>query len=359
MNSYNGLFIESDTGKRWNASVVLMQKEISIGLTDENGAVEVLQWPYRELERKSYLQQGDTVISLPENRLKFLQVPGPELNKELQELLQEKDVPLTKKLFSNRFAFAWKALAIIAVLVLLFYLFIIPWISVQVAKGVSVKFEERIGNGLYNAVMQGYTKDPQKTKLLNDFFAEMKVATKYNIDITVVQSDVSNAFALPGGNIVVFSDILKKMDGYEELAALLAHEFTHVNNKHTTKSLFRSMGNVFFFSMLFGNMGSVANVIIANADRLKTLKYSRSLEKEADLEGMQLLSERRIDCNGFIKLFQLLQGEQLKTTSEWLNSHPDLENRMAYIKEDELFNKKGTETHAGLDSIFKAIKALP
>jgi beta-barrel assembly-enhancing protease len=222
-----------------------------------------------------------------------------------------------------------------------------------------VKFEERIGNGLYNAVMQGYTKDPQKTKLLNDFFAEMKVATKYNIDITVVQSDVSNAFALPGGNIVVFSDILKKMDGYEELAALLAHEFTHVNNKHTTKSLFRSMGNVFFFSMLFGNMGSVANVIIANADRLKTLKYSRSLEKEADLEGMQLLSERRIDCNGFIKLFQLLQGEQLKTTSEWLNSHPDLENRMAYIKEDELFNKKGTETHAGLDSIFKAIKALP
>jgi beta-barrel assembly-enhancing protease len=358
MNTYAGLFIESDTNKQWNATVVLLPKVISIGITDTYGNVEVLQWPYKDLERKTYLQQGDSVITLPENKLKYLQVPGAALDKELQEKLKEKDRFILQRLFGKRYAAVWKALLIMAVLFLLFYLFVIPWISVQVAKSVSVRYEEKLGNGIYSVVMQGYTKDTAETRLVNDFFNEMDITTPYHIDITVVESGIANAFALPGGRIVVFSALLDKMNGYEELAALLAHEFTHVQNKHTTKSLFRALGNTFFFSMIFGNMGTVANIIVNNADRIKSLKYSRSLEKEADLDGLQLLSERQIDCNGFVKLFRLLQQEQTKIPAEWLSSHPDLERRMAYVKEDEQFNKKGVAPHAGLDSIFKAVKGL-
>jgi beta-barrel assembly-enhancing protease len=359
MQTYSGLFIESDTGKEWQATVVMVGKALSIGLTDENGHSEVLTWPLKDLERRSYLRNGDTVVHLPENKMKYLQVTGRGLDDELQALLAEKDLPFLNKLFSNRYAAMWKALLIMAVLVFLFYLFVIPWISMQIARGVSVKFEERIGNGLYSAIMQGYSKDGEKTRLINDFFEEMKVPSKYNIDITVVNHNTANAFALPGGNIVVFSAITQKMKGYEDLAALLAHEFTHVQNKHTTKSLFRSLGNTFFFSMIFGNMGTVANVIVNNADQVRRLKYSRSLEKEADLDGLQLLSERKIDCNGFIRLFELLKKEQTVEMGEWVSSHPKLDRRISYIRENELFNKKGVAPHPRLDSIFKAIQAQP
>jgi beta-barrel assembly-enhancing protease len=106
-------------------------------------------------------------------------------------------------------------------------------------------------------------------------------------------------------------------------------------------------------------MGSVANVIVNNADMLMNMKYGRGLEKEADLDGLQLLSERKIDCNGFVRLFELLKGEQALEVGEWISSHPKLDRRIAYVKEDELFNKKGVEQHPRLDSIFRALKAMP
>ena len=100
-------------------------------------------------------------------------------------------------------------------------------------------------------------------------------------------------------------------------------------------------------------------MIVRNADVLKGLSYSRSLEKEADMNGLKILSDRKIDCNGFIHLFQLLQKEVEKEggqPSEWVSSHPDLERRMAYTKSNVLFNKNGVEVNETLRTLFLKIK---
>jgi predicted Zn-dependent protease len=161
----------------------------------------------------------------------------------------------------------------------------------------------------------------------------MKVATAYNVRITVVSSDIVNAFALPGGNIVVYTGLLKELKTYPELAALLSHEFTHVNNKHSTKSIFRQLGSRIFLSLLFGKFGSVTSVMIDQADKFKSLKYSRGLEKEADIEGLAILKERKIDPEGFVALFKHLKDSApASALPEFLGSHPDIDSRVDYIR---------------------------
>lgn len=92
---------------------------------------------------------------------------------------------------------------------------------------------------------------------------------------------------------------------------------------------------------------------------MKGLSYSRKLEKDADLNGVKILSERKIDCYGFIHLFELLEKEIAQTgreSTEWINSHPDIEKRMAYTKANSLFNKNGVEINETLNTLFMKIK---
>ena len=72
------------------------------------------------------------------------------------------------------------------------------------------------------------------------------------------------------------------------------------------------------------------------------------------------MSERKIDCNGFIRLFELLQKEVSETKdqpAEWISSHPDLKKRIAYTRSNELFNKNGVEVNETLKTLFLKIKS--
>jgi predicted Zn-dependent protease len=170
--------------------------------------------------------------------------------------------------------------------------------------------------------------------VVNDFFTALKIPTAYNVRISVVNDNVVNAFALPGGRIVVYSALLKQISSYPELAALLSHEFTHVNNKHSTKSIFRRLGSKVFLGLLFGRFGNVTSVLVNHADDLKSLKYSRKLEKEADTDGLNILAERKIDPKGFSDLFEHLKAAApLNSMPEFLASHPDVDKRISYIQE--------------------------
>jgi Zn-dependent protease with chaperone function len=111
--------------------------------------------------------------------------------------------------------------------------------------------------------------------------------------------------------------------------------------------------------VLFGDIGGIGSVIVSNADQLKGLSYSRKLEKEADMNGLKILSERKIDCNGFVRLFGFLEKEMDKEDlqpAEWTSSHPDLIKRIEYIKANELFNKNGVELSETLKTLFLKIK---
>lgn len=95
--------------------------------------------------------------------------------------------------------------------------------------------------------------------------------------------------------------------------------------------------------------------MIDQADKFKSLKYSRRLEKEADIEGLAILKERKIDPEGFVTLFKHLKDSAYASAlPEFLGSHPDIDNRVDYIRAASM--NAIVEENARLKTIFEKLK---
>ena len=126
-------------------------------------------------------------------------------------------------------------------LLLLLYFFALPFLAEQSVNLVPKEYEIKMGESLYENMIKTEKVDIERSKLANQFLKQINFETNYPLQVTVVNSEIKNAFALPGGHIVVYTALLNDMQKYEELVALLGHEAGHVTERHTTKHIFRSM----------------------------------------------------------------------------------------------------------------------
>ncbi len=334
MKSYFGTYLTSPGADPLESTVLVFDKNLNIGFRNPDGSNAMINWLLKDLETGFDFSNQKTKLRHTKTPGAELLINGNDAGNFIKELLAEQQKPWYKK--SSGKEWIRNSLLFLGVLGVLFliYLLIVPWLSQKLASKVSIKTEKQLGDAVYDALGLADREDSAKTYVLNELFTAMDVPTAYNIKITVVNDNTVNAFALPGGRIVVYSALLKEITTYPELAALLSHEFTHINNKHSTKRIFRQLGSKVFLGLLFGRFGSVTNVVVNHADNLKSLKYSRSLEKEADINGLEILTKRKIDPNGFVDLFyHLEESAPGNPMPEFLGSHPDVAKRIAYIQE--------------------------
>jgi Zn-dependent protease with chaperone function len=153
----------------------------------------------------------------------------------------------------------------------------------------------------------------------------------YRFDVTVVKSDVVNAFALPGGYVVVFTGLMKKAEGPEEVAGVLAHELNHVLQRHGLERIVKQLGFVAVASIIFGNQQGLGQMMKQLGVELMTLKFGRAQETEADLTGLQLLYRAKIDPSGMITFFERL-AEKDEGRVELLSTHPMSSSRAERLK---------------------------
>jgi len=355
MKSYFGSYHTSSGTEPEEATVLVFDKNLNIGFRNPDGSNAMVNWLLKDVETSFDFSSQQTKLKNTRPPGGELFIKGNDAGNYIKEMLAEQQKAWHKKSSGKEWIRnSLLLLGILAVLYLL-YMLIVPWLSQKLASKVSIKTEKQLGDAVYDALGLAEQEDKSKSFVLNQFFELMDVPSAYNINITVVNDEVVNAFALPGGRIVVYSALLKEITSYPELAALLSHEFTHVNNKHSTKSIFRRLGSKVFLGLLFGRFGTVTSVVVNHADNLKSLKYSRSLEKEADMDGLDILTKRNIDPNGFVDLFHHLQKAGLTNNMpEFLGSHPDVDKRIAYIQEAS----KGTavKEDAELKAIFEKLK---
>ena len=358
MNAYSGKYYLQE-GVDQTVNILLLKDKISIGLIDENNEPRVIYWPYQQIIKDNFWKRGQAIVRCGTYPVQIIEVESKEFANKLESILAHRERSWISRTMNKNIMGMMKVLLIFVAVILGAYFWLLPFLAERLAKRVPVAYEEKLGNELYDVLKNSFALDESKTFYVNEFFKELNIPTQYNIRNTVVKEDIVNAFAMPGGNIVVYDKMLAGMNNYEDLAALLSHEFTHINEKHSTRSLFRQLASGIFLSVIIGDIGAIANTMIRNADNLKGLSYSRNLEKEADLNGLEILSERKIDCNGFVRLFELLKKENPasgKQSAEWINSHPDLDKRIGYIKKNELFNKNGVIQNETLNTLFLKIK---
>jgi len=216
----------------------------------------------------------------------------------------------------------------------LFYKIILPNIAETAATTIPIEYEQSFGKSIKESLIANNEVDSVKTKSLQSFYEKLNYQSNYNVNLTVVNSAIQNAFATPGGNIVVFSGIIDRMKEPEELAALLGHELTHVNNRHSTKSIFRSLANVIVLSVLLNDVNGITSLVIDNANSVHELSFSRSLEKEADTEAVNLMLTNYINPEGMLGLLEQLDKlNNGMDIPEFLTTHPVTKNRIEYVEE--------------------------
>jgi predicted Zn-dependent protease len=359
MDGYSGKYYIQGGGEQ-EATILLLKDKLSIGIRDEHGNPRIVYWPYEQIIRDNFWKRGQSIVRCGTYPVQTIEVDVKEFADKLESVFKERERSWLGRLLNKNVMGLVKVLVVFFAILVAGYVWLVPFLADRLAKKVPVSYEEKLGEAMFNEMKSLFTIDAHRTAYINEFFRELQIDSKYDIKITVVDENVVNAFAIPGGNIVVYDKIVEGMNSYEDLAALLSHEFTHIDEKHTTRSLFRRQASSLFLSIILGDVGSIGNALISNADVLKGLSYSRKLEKEADLNGLKILNDRKIDCNGFIHLFELLKKEVDQTgeqPTEWVNTHPDLDRRIAYTRSNERFNKNGVEANEALQTLFLKVKA--
>jgi len=242
--------------------------------------------------------------------------------------------------------------------ILLFYFLILPWLADRAAMNFPKEQEIALGAELKKQYLLSERIDTQKTRLLNEFASKLDLGNDFPADYTVVDADIVNAYALPGGPIVVYAGIIRKMQSPEELAGILAHERSHVLRHHSTRSIFQNVSGVLLLNLVLGDASSFINLIAQQGQQIQQLSYSRELELEADREGLQLLLNNKINPKGMLSLLEKLKQENTGSSiPEFLSTHPLPDSRIEALKK-LLVNHAETSTHSDLDSVWLKLKLL-
>lgn len=145
----------------------------------------------------------------------------------------------------------------------------------------------------------------------------------YTFRITVVDQPAVNAFAAPGGYLIIHLGLLAATQTPAELAGVLAHEMQHVLHRHATRALFREISMRALLSLLVGDAGGLGQAL-ETAGTLGELRYRRQDEETADRDGMKLIQAARVDPNGMVSFLRRLSREESDAphSRAYLSTHP-------------------------------------
>ncbi len=192
---------------------------------------------------------------------------------------------------------------------------------------------------------------------------------EYPWEFHCVNDKAINAFALPGGYVFVNRGAIEVSDNEAQLAAVMAHELSHVALRHGTAQASKAQlvqGAAGLFGGLFG--GSTGGALLTQGVRLGAggllLRYSRTDETQADVMGTQVLFDAGYDPRAMAQFFEKLEAETKgKNPPQFLSDHPNPEHRVERVNEeiDKLGGEptKGKRDSAEFEAIKREVLALP
>lgn len=263
-------------------------------------------------------------------------------------------------------AFKTISLSVITLIsvIALYLLVIAPFLAEKTMNLIPKTAEIALGNHMSEPIFNSLDIDESKSKILTNFFNDVGFTSEYPIELFVVDKPIVNAFAIPGGKIVVYQGIIDRIDSWEQLAGLLAHELAHVEQRHSLIGMSRKLSTYLAISILTNDASGIAAVIGENALMVKSLSNSRSMEKEADMVGLSYLNQLSVNPNGMVNLFHKLHDnsdddETLDKIFKVMSTHPLTKNRIEYLqKEIEILPKQDYKSQPNLERLLKKLKRI-
>lgn len=180
-------------------------------------------------------------------------------------------------------------------------------------------------------------KDPEVVEPVRQIVDRLLASTDrggYEFHVRIGKEDQVNAFAVPGGQMVVLTGLLAKAESPEEVAGVLAHEIHHVLRRHSLRKMMAYVKWQIGLALLLGDLQTVAELLLAHASKLAVLAYDRDMEREADYDGLELLQRAGIDPKGMIQFFARLAREEgiLAGSLTLISTHPGSAERAAELE---------------------------
>jgi predicted Zn-dependent protease len=207
----------------------------------------------------------------------------------------------------------------------------------------TVEKEKELGEEFCLALQQYYpvVRDPYLSAYINNVGQNLvkKLGPQpFQYRFFILEDPTYNAFAVPGGYIFINTGIIRLMDREDELAGVLAHEITHIHQRHMAKRLEKAklstiatvvaalaavlLGGAAAAPLLTGAMAGAESAMLA---------YSREDEKEADTLGFKWLTLSRYDPRYMATVFKKMNRQRWFQSNDipfYLKTHPELESRM-------------------------------
>ncbi len=164
-------------------------------------------------------------------------------------------------------------------------------------------------------------------------------------EFTLLNTEVINAFALPGGKVFFTRGLAEKLDSEAEMAGVLGHEIGHVTARHGNQRISKQIG---FTAVMTGvavavgasdsdsktrKYGQIAVPALAIGGNVVLLKYGRNDESEADMLGMRYMERAGYNPIGQLRVMEVLEAESKGPRQpEWLSTHPHPASRIEDIR---------------------------
>ncbi len=247
---------------------------------------------------------------------------------------------------------SWQILALIILLTAggIYGLFMLrnPLVK-AIAEKIPPIWEEKLGEGVFTQLKAGqrFIDDREVKDMLARITEPLlsQIPRKsYSFQVHIADNGEINAYALPGGIIVINTGLILQAESPEQIAGVLAHEVAHVTLQHGLRQMISSAGIIVLLQAFFGDVSGITAVLAEGSAFLLTRKYSREFEREADERGWQYLTSARIDPRGMSGFFQMLvrkqeEGKVGKTLSSledslnFLSTHPSGRERIEHLAE--------------------------
>ncbi len=327
-------FFDGQSARRWAARIAPSQDGLSL-IIEREGAARLV-WSLDRLRaladqsdktRLTLTQLAETEDEAPRDPARLIVTDPDAIAWFLRTRpgLMRRDVrPGTARKVA-----LWLGAAVGAVLLMLFV--ILPGLANFLADNLSVESEVAFGKSVMAQVEWMVSDDdgtdlactnPEGTAALDRLEARLVGGRDlgYDLELRVFDHEMVNAFAAPGGQIVIFRGLIDEADSADEVAAVLGHEIGHVVARDPTRLTLRAAGSAGILSLVLGDV-SGGTIVAAAGDHLLQSAYTRDAEALADAYAYSLLNDAGISTAPMAAFFDRISA-MTDFLPEYLSSHP-------------------------------------
>jgi beta-barrel assembly-enhancing protease len=327
---WSGFYYDGRTAQREPVRIAVGATGLRLRRSDGSE----VQWPFDGLRQTQSGFGGERLrIEFGIDPVEVLVVTEDGLPEAVQAT-SPRVIPRLRARRSTAGVLAWSvgALAFVA----LSYVWGAPRLADRIAPKIPIEWEESLGRSVVagRAPAERLCRDSAAlagVRAVVDRLLGAVPHLPYQVRVYIARDTLVNAFAAPGGYIVVNSGLLEATATPEQLAGVLAHEIQHVLHRHSTRAVIREAPlRLALASLSGGGLETAATV----AGTLGALRYRRADEAQADRDGMRLLEAAQVDPAGIVELMRTLEtrrGEAPRLVS-YLSSHPQTAERVATLE---------------------------